>query len=162
MWVTKSKDVSMSIRRAAHLDAELLARHRAAVWHEVGDWSVEELSPQVPVWADFFRDCIANGSYVGFIAERGDCVIGSGAVLVHLSIPRPGFLSGKAGRVQSVYVELGERHNGVARAIMERILIFARESNLISLSLHPSEPARRLYAALGFEVADEMTLKLVD
>lgn len=160
--MTKSKDVSMTIRPAGLLDAELLARHRAAVWHEVGEWSWEDLTPQLPVWADFFRDCIAGGSYAGFIAERGDRAIASGAVLVHLSIPRPGFLSDKAGRVQSVYVEPGERHNGVARAIMERILIFARESNLISLSLHPSEPARRLYATLGFEAADEMTLKFVD
>jgi GNAT superfamily N-acetyltransferase len=151
-----------SIRRATVRDAELLARHRAAVWHEVGDWSADDLAPQVPVWAEFFRNCIADGSYAGFIAERGDRVIGSGAVLVHLSIPRPGSLSDKAGRVQSVYVEQGERQNGVARAIMERILIFARESNLISLSLHPSEPARRLYTALGFEVADEMTLRFVD
>lgn len=132
------------------------------MWCEVGDWSVEDLSPQVPVWSDFFRDRIAGGSYVGFIAERGDRAIGSGAVLVHVSIPRPGVLSDRAGRVQSVYVEPEERHNGVARAIMERIVVYARESNLISLSLHPSDQARRLYAALGFEVADEMTLKFVD
>ncbi len=160
--MTKSLNVSISIRPAELLDAELLARHRAAVWHEVGDWSLEDLSPQVHVWADFLRECIARGAYAGFIAERNERVIGSGAVLVHLSIPRPGFLSDKAGRVQSVYVEPGERQNGVARAIMERILIFARESNLISLSLHPSEPARPLYASLGFEVADEMTLKFAD
>jgi GNAT superfamily N-acetyltransferase len=60
------------------------------------------------------------------------------------------------------YVEPSQRHNGVARAIMERILGFARQSSLISLSLHPSDPARRLYAMLGFEAADEMTLKLTD
>jgi GNAT superfamily N-acetyltransferase len=152
----------MTIRPAVRFDAELLARHRAAVWHEVGDWSSEDLTPQIPVWADFFRNCIVNGSYNGFIAERDDRVIGSGAVLVHLSIPRPGSPSDKAGRVQSVYVEPGARHNGVARAIMDRILAFAKEAKLISLSLHPSEPARRLYLALGFEVADEMTLRLVD
>jgi GNAT superfamily N-acetyltransferase len=152
----------MRVRDAVSDDAELLAKHRAAVWHEVGEWSLEDLAPQVRIWTKFFRASVTDGSYVGFIAERAGRVVGSGAVLVHLSIPRPGLLSDKAGRVQSVYVEPAERHSGVARAIMERILAFARESNLISLSLHPSEPARRLYAALGFEIADEMALKLVD
>ena len=152
----------MRIRPAEPADAELLARHRAAVWHEVGEWSPEDLRPQIPVWTEFFRAGVATGFYVAFIAERAGRVAGSGAVLVHLSIPRPGLLSDRAGRVQSVYVEPAERHNGVARAIMERILAFARESNLISLSLHPSDPARRLYATLGFEAADEMTLKLTD
>ncbi len=152
----------MRIRPAEPADAELLATHRAAVWHEVGDWSLEDVGPQIPVWTEFFRAAVAAGTYVAFIAEREARIAGSGAVLVHLSIPRPGLRSDRAGRVQSVYVEPAERHSGVARAIMERILAFARESNLISLSLHPSDPARPLYAALGFEAADEMTLKLTD
>jgi GNAT superfamily N-acetyltransferase len=152
----------MTIRCATTKDAELLARHRAAVWHEVGEWSAEALTAQVPIWTKFFSDCIEDASYAGFIAERAGCAIGSGAVLVHLSIPRPGFSSARAGRVQSVYVEPAERRNGVARAIMERILTFAREAKLISLALHPSEPARPLYAALGFDAADEMTLNLTD
>jgi GNAT superfamily N-acetyltransferase len=152
----------VTIREAEPADAELLAKHRAAVWHEVGEWSLEDLAPQIPVWTEFFRGGVTAGTYVAFIAEREGLVAGSGAVLVQLSIPRPSLRSERAGRVQSVYVEPSERHSGVARAIMERILAFARESNLISLSLHPSEPARRLYAALGFEAADEMTLKLTD
>lgn len=150
----------MRIRPAQPADAQLLAHHRAAVWHEVGEWSLEDLAPQIPVWTEFFRAGVAAGTYVAYVAERAGRVAGSGAVLVHVSIPRPGLLSDRAGRVQSVYVEPAERRTGVARAIMERILIFARESNLISLSLHPSDSARRLYATLGFEVADEMTLRL--
>jgi GNAT superfamily N-acetyltransferase len=152
----------VTIREALPADAELLASHRAAVWHEVGEWTLEDLAPQIPVWTEFFRAAVAARTYVAFIAERADRVAGSGAVLVQLSIPRPGLFSDRAGRVQSVYVEPAERHSGVARAIMERILAFARESSLISLSLHPSDPGRRLYAALGFEAADEMTLKLAD
>jgi GNAT superfamily N-acetyltransferase len=152
----------MKIRAATVFDAELLARHRAAVWHEVGEWSLADLAPQLPLWAEFFGRCIEDGSYRAFIAEREDRVIGSGAVLVHLSIPRPGFPSERAGRVQSVYVEPSERHSGVARTLMERILSYALDAQLISLSLHPSEQARRLYTALGFAAADEMTLKLTD
>ena len=150
----------MLIRRATSDDAELLATHRAAVWIEVGDWARADLEPQVAVWTAFFSGALRNGTYVGFIAERDGRVAGSGAVLIHASIPRPGFASDRAGRVQSVYVDPNARHQGVARAIMQYILDIARSAQLISLSLHPSDPARSLYAALGFEAADEMTLRL--
>jgi GNAT superfamily N-acetyltransferase len=150
----------MTIRPATALDAELLARHRAAVWHEVGDWSRAELEPQIPVWTAFFRKCVADGTYVAFVAEDAGRGVGSGAVLVQLSIPRPGLGSEQAGRVQSVYVEPAQRRGGVARAIMERIVAFARESKLITLTLHPSDDARSLYAGMGFEAADEMVLRL--
>lgn len=151
----------MLIRPATFLDADLLAQHRAAVWHEVGEWSRADLAPQIPLWAAFFHDHVTRGSYAAFIAEDGVRVIGSGAVLIHLSIPRPGSASDKSGRVQSVYVEPAQRGKGVARAIMDRILAFARDAQLIGLSLHPSDQARGLYAALGFEAADEMMLRLL-
>jgi GNAT superfamily N-acetyltransferase len=150
----------MTIRRATAHDAELLATHRAAVWIEVGDWARADLEPQVAVWTAYFAACLRNETYVAFIAEHEGHSAGSGAVLVQASIPRPGFASDRAGRVQSVYVEPEMRHKGVARAIMERLLDYAREAKLISLSLHPSDPGRALYAALGFEAADEMTLRL--
>jgi GNAT superfamily N-acetyltransferase len=150
----------MEIRRASVADAELLAGHRAAVWHEVGDWNLAELEPQIPIWADFFREHMADGSYAAFVAERDGRTIGSGGLVVYLAIPRPGRNSDRAGRVQSVFVDQSFRRRGVARSIMDRILLFAREANLISLVLHPSDEGRPLYTSLGFEPADEMMLRL--
>ncbi len=149
----------MTIRRATIGDAAVLATHRAAVWIEVGDWNAADLAPQIPLWAAFFRDRIAEGTYAAFIAETGDRIIGSGALLVHLTIPRPGDASDRAGRVQSVYVEPQVRRQGVARALMDAILTHARDSALVAVTLHPSDDARPLYAALGFEAADEMVLR---
>ena len=148
-----------AIRRAEEEDAHLLATHRAAVWHEAGAWSMADLTPQIDVWTAFFRRCVADETYVAFIAEREAQPIGSGALLIHLGIPRPGLASDRAGRVQSVYVAPEARRGGVARALMERLIAYGREAKLISLALHPSEPARTLYHALGFEAADEMTLR---
>ena len=88
--------------------------------------------------------------------------VGSGALLVQLTIPRPGVPSDRAGRVQSVYIEPAARLRGIARAVMDRIIAYAKDAQLVSLSLHPSDDARPLYAALGFEAADEMTLRLTD
>jgi GNAT superfamily N-acetyltransferase len=151
----------MEIRRAVPADADLLARHRAAVWIEVGDWSALALEPQIPIWAAFFATHIAQATYVAFIAEDGGRVVASGAMLVQLSVPRPGSASDRNGRVHSVYVEPDARRRGIARAIMEQLLGYARSASFIALTLHPSDEARALYGNLGFEAADEMTLRLI-
>ena len=149
----------MQIRRATQADAALLAEHRAAVWNEVGEWDLADLQTQIPVWTTFLRGCLANETYVAFIAEDAGGTVGSGAVLVHLTIPRPHLPSDRAGRVHSLYVVREARRRGIARAIMERLLEYARATRLVSLSLHPSDDARPLYAGLGFRAANEMLLR---
>ena len=151
----------IAIRRAAPDDAALLAQHRARVWREVGDWSDEALAPQIPVWEAWMRAKVADGTYAAWIAEDGaGDPVGSGAVLVHLAIPRPNWPSDRAGRVQSLYIVPDARRRGVARALMDELMRYAREAGLIFLALHPSDEARPLYASLGFVQADEMALRL--
>jgi ribosomal protein S18 acetylase RimI-like enzyme len=152
----------MKIRYATPHDADLLAKHRAMVWHEVGEWSMIDLTPQIPIWTEFFRKCLRDETYVAFVAEETTTVVASGGILIHLTIPRPGSSSERAGRVQSVYVIPDSRRNGIARAVMERILSYAREATLVSLSLHPSNEARKLYGGLGFVAADEMLIRFSD
>jgi GNAT superfamily N-acetyltransferase len=149
----------MKIRRATPFDAALLAEHRVAVWHEVGHWSIADLVPQTGIWAAFFRERLIDSTYAAFIAEENEQVLGSGGILVHTTIPRPGLISDRAGRVQSVYVLPPVRRRGIARAIMEHLLGYARETKLVALTLHPSDEARHLYTALGFEPVDEMALR---
>jgi len=149
----------MLIRRPHRTTPSFLATHRAAVWIEVGDWARADLEPQVAVWTAFSprsaqRDVRWLHRRARWTCRRQRC----GTHTREHSAPR--FASDRAGRVQSVYVDPNARHQGVARAIMQYILDFARSAQLISLSLHPSDPARSLYAALGFEAADEMTLRL--
>ncbi|HEV3088679.1 MAG TPA: GNAT family N-acetyltransferase [Candidatus Elarobacter sp.] len=153
----------MTIRRAMPDDAPLLAEHRARVWREVGEWSDEELAPVIPLWASWMRTKVADGTYVAFVAddENGEPVA-SGAVLVHVAIPRPNWPSDRAGRVQSVYVVPAARRRGVARALMDAVVAYAQEAKLIFLSLHPSDDARPLYAAMGFTQGDEMLLRFSD
>ena len=152
--------MSYAIRRAAPDDAALLAEHRARVWREVGDHSDESMAAQVPIWTAWFHDALADGVYVSFIAEENGEPIASGSLLVHVAIPRPGWPSDREGRVQSVYVVPHARRRGIARALMAEIMDYARAAALIRLTLHPSDDARPLYAALAFVQLDEMGLRL--
>jgi GNAT superfamily N-acetyltransferase len=153
--------VSYALRRATPRDAALLAEHRGRIWREVGDWDEEPIAAQIPVWTAWMADAVADGTYVAWIAEEdsGDA-IASGAVLVHVAIPRPGFPSDREGRVQSVYVVPHARRRGIAQAIMAEVMAYARASMLIRLTLHPSDEARPLYLALGFSELDELGLRL--
>jgi GNAT superfamily N-acetyltransferase len=153
--------VTYTFRRATPDDAALLAEHRGNIWREVGEWEAEAVAAQIPVWTAWFRDALANGTYVSWIAEEDGAVIASGSLLIHLTIPRPGSPSDREGRVQSVFVAPYARRRGIAQALMERILGDARSIGLIRLKLHPSEMARPLYAQLGFVDTEEMGLPLI-
>ena len=153
--------MTLALRSATAGDAELLARHRAAVWEEVGDWDRAAMAAQVPVWTAYFRRALAERTYLACVALDEQQIVGSGAILVHATLPRPQSDSDRSGRVQSVYVVPHARRRGIARAIMERLLAYARGERLISLTLHPSDEARALYASLGFTAADEMRLSLL-
>ena len=152
--------MSYAIRRATADDAALLAEHRARVWREVGDWDEESMAAQVPIWTAWLHDAVESGTYVAFVADENGAAIASGALLLHVAIPRPRASSDREGRVQSVYVVPDARRRGIARALMERIMEYARAAALIRLTLHPSDEARPLYAALGFSALDEMGLRI--
>jgi GNAT superfamily N-acetyltransferase len=129
------------------------------VWRETARWTAAELAPQAAIWTVFFESALAASTYVAFVADDAGRAIGSGGVLVHLAIPRPGLVSERAGRVQSLYVDPERRRRGVARALMHHILAYARDAQLISLVLRPSDAGRALYSELGFRDADEMVLR---
>lgn len=152
--------MGITIRRAVPADAALLAEHRARVWREAGGHDDDELIPQIPIWTAFFVRAVDDETYVAWIAEESGNPLASGALLIHLAIPRPRIPSDREGRVQSVYVEPEARRRGIARAIMAEIMEFARRENLIRLTLHPSEAGRALYASLGFVPLDEMGMRL--
>ncbi|MBV8748877.1 MAG: GNAT family N-acetyltransferase [Candidatus Eremiobacteraeota bacterium] len=152
--------MSYAIRRANADDAPLLAEHRARVWREVGGWDEESMAAQIPVWTAWFRDHVAEEIYVSFVAEEDGDAIASASLLVQRAIPRPELPSDREGRVQSVYVVPDARRRGIARALMDHLIDYARTAALVRLTLHPSDEARELYASMGFAPLDEMGLRL--
>jgi ribosomal protein S18 acetylase RimI-like enzyme len=154
--------VSYTLRRATPEDAALVAGHRARIWHEAGGWDESLLTAQVPIWTAWFREALADGRYISWVAEEHGEPLASGSLLIQRSTPRPGSASDRDGRVQGVYVLQAARRRGIARALMAQIMAFARAEALIRLTLHPTDEARGLYESLGFTVLDELGLQLVE
>ncbi|BDE07248.1 hypothetical protein WPS_25240 [Vulcanimicrobium alpinum] len=152
--------MNLALRRATVDDAGLLARHRAAVWSEVGGYTVEELAGVIPRWETFLRERLADETYVAFVADDDGAPVASAGVLILPTMPRPELDSAESARVQSVFVAPHARRRALARTLMDRLVAYARERGLISLTLHPSDEARPLYTSMGFTAADEMQLRL--
>ena len=151
----------VKIRRAELRDVAVLIRHRRMMWRELGRREEAALDLMEKAASEYFETAVADGSYLGFLAEDGSGVVtGGGGIVVS---PWPGILGQKQPRramILNVYVERAHRRKGVARALMETMIAWSRENEFAYVSLHASEQGRGLYEKLGFRPTDEMRLDL--
>ena len=111
---------------------------------------------------DRLASLIEAREYFGFLAEFEGQVVGGGGVWLRPLLPRPGTLQGSSeAYVLNVYTEREHRRTGVARAIMESIVDWSRGQGVARITLHASKEGGPLYESLGFEVSNEMRLKLI-
>jgi len=142
-----------SVRLATEADREFLARMfvEAALWRP--EWPKVELEVLLrdPRLAAYFADW-GRADDVALIAMDGDESVGA-AWFRLFSADAPGY-----GYVADDIPELGvavvasRRGSGIGRALLQQIQNAATERGHagLSLSVHPDNPARRLYEALGF------------
>jgi GNAT superfamily N-acetyltransferase len=62
--------------------------------------------------------------------------------------------------ILKMYVEREHLRQGVARALLERMIAWCRENELANVGLHASDEGRPLHEKLRFEPATEMRLDL--
>ena len=157
-------DTALGIRRATVQDAEALARHRTAMFRDMGSAQLS-IEPELHQLAtQHIRDAMEKGEYIAWVAHPDGNpakVIGGAGVQLRRLLPRPdakgtGILVGPEGIVLNVYVEREWRRRGVARRLMETILAWAPGADIVRLVLHASDEGRPLYAGMGFEPTNEM------
>ena len=142
----------------------MLAHHRISMFRDMGS-AVPQIEEQLRTTAAAaMREAMATGEYVAWVAhlagEHGRIVGGAGVQLRRL-FPRPDasgkrVLLGRDGIVLNVYVERDHRRRGVARALMDAILAWVPETDIVSLVLHASKEGRPLYESMGFQPTNEM------
>jgi GNAT superfamily N-acetyltransferase len=155
------------IRRAAVEDAAIVAHHRTAMFRDMGavPSSLDERLRDTS--CDALEKLLARGEYVGFLASPADdparIVAGVGAHC-RLRLPFPYRVDGKTVRIAegreaivvNVYTEREYRRRSIARALMEALLAWARDTKLDRLVLHAAPDGRALYESLGFVQTNEM------
>jgi len=151
----------LKIRNAEPSDTSTLVRHRRMMWWDMGRRDEEALRLMEAGASEYFSAAVADGTYVGFLVEDGSgTVIGGGGIVVS---PWPGILGQRQPRramILNMYVEREHRRQGIARALMERMIAWCKENGFASIGLHASEEDRPLYEKLDFEPTEEMRLDL--
>lgn len=151
------------LRFATVADAAVFARHRVAMFREMGVIPPGLEPDLLAASAAYFAAAITSGEYIGWIGHAADDptpVSGAGVQLRSL-MPRPALagdvlLLGREGLVLNVYTEHGWRRRGVARYMMETIIAWAGDHGIVRLVLGASPEGRPLYQKLGFASTQEM------
>ena len=137
-----------TIRRATVNDASALAELRLAFqlhFRPVPDEA--RLRAQV---RKYLRRRLPTEECVAWVGESGGGVVASGVIVIYERMIRDGV--GHEGYVQSMFTRPDHRRRGVAAAIVERMIEFAKERE-IDLILNATDEGRPIYERAGFEPA---------
>jgi GNAT superfamily N-acetyltransferase len=118
-----------------------------------------------PIWLDavrqFLKTTLASGKLVVYLAESNGAAVGVGWLIYHQTVPSPASLTGRDAYVMDIYTRPQFRRRGIARAILQRLLDRARQTDCRRVTLHSVDDARSVYSGLGFVPNDsEMRLDL--
>jgi GNAT superfamily N-acetyltransferase len=146
----------LSVRRVGPADLGLWARQRIALMASLGlvepgtDGCVA-LEASIVAWLGERLDSPSFGAFVAAIDGR---VVGSGGISLYDNPPGPG-LTTREAYVMSMFTEPDARGRGVARAVLDALLDFAREAGGVGrVWLRASEMGRPVYVRAGFEPRD--------
>jgi GNAT superfamily N-acetyltransferase len=145
------------IRRATVEDAPVIARHRAAMFRDMGDASGDDVARIESASILYLRRMISERRFLGWLAERQGEVVAGGGLVVSQLLPRPGAVDGgEQALILNVYCEPEHRRRGLARALMEVMLEWCKRERMAKVVLHASQDGRPLYESLGFIQTNEM------
>jgi len=153
------------VREATADDIPLLARHRAAMFRDMGRLVPDCEAPLVAAATAYFKEAIPRGDYLGWVAEGSSSEpVGGAGVQLRPILPRPrppgdAIELGPEAIILNVYVEPEWRRRGVGKALMRAVLAALAERSIRRVVLHASHDGRRLYERLGFVVTNEMILQ---
>lgn len=159
--------MKFQIRLATVADADVIARHRARMFQDMGDLPPDLFESFRAKSREKILPMLAGGEYVGWLAspenEPNNIVAGAGAqlrdVMPHPAEHANGYVTVANGRhaiVLNVFTEPDWRRRGIAALLMKRIVDWSREQKLDRLVLHAAPDARALYERLGFVATTEM------
>jgi len=146
------------IRRATVEDAPVVARHRAAMFRDMGDVSGDDVARIENASVFLLRQMITERRFLGWLAEREGEVVAGGGLMISQLLPRPGAIEGGVqALILNVYCEPEHRRRGLARALMAAMLEWCKRERIAKVVLHASQDGRPLYESLGFVKTNEMS-----
>jgi GNAT superfamily N-acetyltransferase len=132
-------------------DFEMIARHRADMFRDMGQVSGEAHERLFSESKPWIAGLLANGAYVGRLIEGEGEVVAGGGIWLRETGPTPSCLRvGKWAHLVNVYVEREHRRRGLAQWLVTELLEWCRANAMDHVTLGASDEGRPLYESLGF------------
>ena len=133
-----------NIRDAMELRREMLA--------EVNGVSQMEISHGLLSLTERF---FSEGNQFTVLAYDGITCIGCATMCFMHLMPTYSHPTGKRAHIMNVYVREAYRRQGIAKEMVNALLLYARQNEITHVSLDATESGRKLYEALGFTGSEE-------
>ncbi len=150
-----------TIRQATVSDAGIVARHRVAMFCNMGQVPTQALAEELlQASASELAVLLGDGSYRGWLAVAERRVLAGVGVHIKPQLPRIShegrLATGPVPLAVNVYTEPDCRRRGIARALMMTMMEWAKAQGFDRLLLHASDAGLQLYRSLGFRPTNEM------
>jgi GNAT superfamily N-acetyltransferase len=148
------------VRLADAADVDVLVRHRARMWFDMGERDETALAEMAARFHPWVLERMAAGDYRTWLVEHDGRVVAGAAAWERVRHPPVGRANPRYVYVLNVYTEPEHRRRGLARVLLETIIAWAREQGHDTIDLTASAEGQPLYASLGFVHVNEMRLVL--
>jgi GNAT superfamily N-acetyltransferase len=149
-----------TIREATLADIPEILRQRRAMYVDMNYKDASALDAMVKLTAGYLEESMTDGSFCAWLACENDRAVAGGAVVMTPWPAHPYDLECRRATILNVYTYPAYRRRGLARALMQTMIAWCRREGFARVTLHASDDGRHLYESLGFEVSNEMRLKL--
>lgn len=144
--------MEFDIRRAKHSDLENLVELRIALLQEVGNIKNKEESDKVrDANKKYYDEHLNKGAFISFVAESQGKIIGTSGVIL---ISRPPYIHNLLGidaYIMSVYTIPNYRGKGIATALLDNCIEFAKSTHVGRIILTASAAGKAVYEKRGFK-----------
>ncbi len=146
-----------TLRRASTTDLDTLVAHRQFMFRDMGyndEAALKSMSAKFRTWLLAHMNA---GDYHAWLVSAPDGSIAAGAGLWLMDWPPHMLGAGtQRGNILNVYTEKNFRRGGLARQLMDAILLWCGENRVDTIVLHASPAGRSLYEGMGFQPTNEM------
>ena len=141
-------------------DAELLAKYRCLFLCELAGGSPSNKKELEAALVTYFRQAIASGSYISYLAKLNNEIAGLGGLVFR---EQPGNFknpSGKTAYILNMYTLPPFRRMGICNGILERLVENAKSRGVQYFELNATAEGRAIYKSFGFQSPHDPVLEL--
>jgi GNAT superfamily N-acetyltransferase len=153
-------DERTAIREATVADLETVLRHRRLMFEDMGHRDGAALDATIAACRAPLAQWLEDGVYRGWLVERDGAVIAGGGLFITFVLPVVADPQPRRANILNVYVERTHRRQGIARRLMEWMILWCRKRGFAAVTLDTSDEGLALYELLGFRPTRQMRLDL--